>query len=163
MDKDRAAYMRAYRAARRAQPVEHVCEGCGTAFAHQRADARFCSSACRSAKWRPITHHALHHGPDGFAYEPNQYGYPGLRTCVHGVLAGLPCGATATWQHDFVVNRENALVWSEYLCDDHLGDAPDGTRVGVPIAEVMDADGREARARHGRPAPAVTAKRSRRR
>lgn len=64
------------------------------------------------------------------------------------------CRRPAPWRHDFVRNRERAIVGSEFLCDDHVGALlGDGVVVDESIRDVMLRDGREARRRHGTRAP----------
>jgi hypothetical protein len=146
----RAEYLRAYRAARRAEREQriHLCEGCGQPFTPQRSDARFCSNACRAATWRPITHHAAQHRPDGIPFEPNEYGYPGLRTCMHEDASRKRCQQAATWQHDSLRNQERHLISHAFYCDEHIN-LPAGVVPGEPLQDVVARAAREARRRHG--------------
>jgi hypothetical protein len=148
MSSNRAEYLRQYRAARRAErPVrpDHVCEGCGQTFGSQRTDARFCSEACRAARWRPINHHAV-------------LEYRGTKElCSRQVNAPSGpfalCDAPAKYRHESMRNRDRVLNY-EYLCAEHAAEhITDDTTIGEPIFAVIERHGREDRARHGTPQP----------
>jgi hypothetical protein len=136
----RAEYLKAWRAARSVKLADYVCEGCGETFTPARIDARFCTAACRSATWRPILHHAVHHQPHGYA----------RWTCMQQVGEREFCDRPAFWRHDSVSNRERALILQAYYCDEHIGlHHPPDVRVGESIRDVMRRDGEAARRRHG--------------
>jgi hypothetical protein len=151
----RAEYLRAYRAARRTELADHVCEGCGETFTPKRTDARFCKAACRSARWRPIVHYALDHQPGGFPIPPNVYGYPGFARCGHVVNLDPVewCGQTATWRLDHASNEALHLIYSEGFCDEHIAahrPTASDLVVGEGIWEVAARHGRADRKRQGK-------------
>jgi hypothetical protein len=153
--------MRARRAAKRQARPDHVCEACGTTFTPRRSDARFCSAACRAAKWRPITHQTLEHHPEGLAVPENRFGRGELETCSHMVGendrgSGVFCSDTATWKHLQVTNNNthggSALIAANVYCDGHVRwHAREGTPVGEDIRDVQRRHGREDRRRSGTP------------
>jgi hypothetical protein len=135
----RAEYLRNYRAARREQRPEHICENCGNSFQSRRSDARFCSAACRAAHWRPISHHAL------------QQHTPGKQTCIHQTGPSSFCGQAATWRHDQVRNDARNLTLHGYYCDKHVrARVPADVTVGEPIRKVIERHARADRRRPGK-------------
>ena len=141
--KSRADYLRAYRAARREQKPEqpepeHVCELCGKTFTARRADARFCSPACRASRWRPVTHHAVHHHPDGIKLKRGEAGYPGAAVCWHELDGGgVFCQKPAHWYVGWMSNGERSQVRHNTYCDKHVAfHHPGDVVVGEKLHEV---------------------------
>jgi hypothetical protein len=136
----RAEYQRQRRAAKRAQEPrpDHLCEACGEVFEPLRSDARFCSAACRAARWRPITHHTRHPESDG------------AHTCLHGALSGVPCGAPATWRHESARNVDLGIVSVGYYCEAHIDThCPPDAPIGGNVHVIAEQAGRRDRTRHG--------------
>lgn len=156
MPTSRAEYHRARRAAQRANRPDHICEGCGAAFTPQRSDARFCTPACRAARWRPITHTAVHHHPDGYQLKRSRFGYPGPEPCVQQIgedADGHPiyCEQPTYWLHQWSHNDSRHLVQYEHYCDEHTAaHQPDDIRIGEELQDVIARHGREDRRRYGR-------------
>jgi hypothetical protein len=141
----RAEYQRQRRAAQRTPLPDHRCEGCGTRFTPKRTDARFCTAACRAAKWRPLRHHAV------LPYRGHK------ELCSHLDEMGEFCHAPAVYRHEFVVNEtrrgKGHLLLYEYLCAEHIAEHhPEGLTIGEPLKVVMARNAKAARARHGTPA-----------
>ena len=59
---------------------------------------------------------------NGWLWEPNEYGYPGVRLCnkLTGQRGKPVCDAIAVWR---VTRKGSGYVSTAYFCDEHL--APD--------------------------------------
>jgi hypothetical protein len=117
--KSRAAYLRAYRARTAAPPASHRCPQCRTTFTVERADARYCTEACRAAAWRAITHRRLEHNPDGWVRPANEYGGGARRTCLFRFDDHTFCPQLATWLALSCRNGSHHLILLDYRCDEH--------------------------------------------
>lgn len=103
----------------RAERHPYTCALCGTAFAPEMGNARFCSDSCRATAWRRITHRANCRVETGWPYAANQYGYPGVHVCVYSD-GGTFCGQPATWLTVDVRNEHRHLAGASWWCDNHV-------------------------------------------
>ena len=118
--KNRAAYLRAYRAARATPAAPVHCRCCHAEFAVERSDARYCSDSCRAAAWRPITHRHAEHSPDGWVIPANQSGAGGRQRCAHVLPDRTFCWQPATWLGMSCTNRHRHGVFLDYRCETHV-------------------------------------------
>jgi hypothetical protein len=114
----RTDYMRDYMRTRRAKDRTRNCNKCGAEYTPARSDSRYCSNSCRSYAYRSrrtITHEF---SPEGWRYADNEYsGGATHKSCLHGVMAGTPCGKMATVKVITTPTRDVAFFG--LYCDEH--------------------------------------------